>query len=464
MSQPYDVLAHAHERAMAFLNSLPERPVAPRASFEELAVALGGPLPDARRDPVRVVLDLSARVEPGVAATAGPRYFGFVTGGTYPVALAADWLVSTWDQNAALHVMSPGMSALEACTARWILELLGLPDQASVGFVTGAHTANVTALAAARHEVLRRARWDVEAMGLQGAPPLTVIAGEEAHASIHAACRLIGVGSRTIMRVATDGQGRMRPDALEWALSATSGPTIVCAQVGNVNTGACDPLVEIGELTRENGAWLHVDGAFGLWAAASPAYRGLVAGLSDADSWTTDGHKWLNVPYDSGIVIVRHPAAHRAAMSQAASYLPPAQGEQRDGTDWVPESSRRARAVPIYAVLRMLGRSGLADLVSRCCRLAVRMADRLGNTPGVEVLNDVVLNQVLVRFSSPSGENVTNHVIAAVQAAGVCWCGGTMWTGAPAMRISVSNWRTSDDDIDRSAASMLESFERVKAT
>ncbi len=464
MSQPYDLLTHAHERAMAFLNSLPERPVAPLASFDALLAALGGPLPEAPQDPVSIVLDLSARLEPGLASTAGPRYFGFVTGGSYPVALAADWLVSTWDQNAALHIMSPGMSALEACTAGWILDVLGLPEQASVGFVTGAHTANVTALAAARHEVLRRARWDVEALGLQGAPPLTVIAGEEAHASIHAACRMIGVGSRTIMRVATDAQGRMRPDALEWALSATSGPTIVCAQVGNVNTGACDPLVEIGELTRENGAWLHVDGAFGLWAAASPAYRRLVAGLSDADSWTTDGHKWLNVPYDSGIVIVRHPAAHRAAMSQAASYLPPGQGEQRDGTDWVPESSRRARAVPIYAVLRMLGRSGLADLVHRCCRLAVRMADRLLNTQGVEVLNEVVLNQVLVRFSSASGENVTNQVIAAVQAAGVCWCGGTLWTGAPAMRISVSNWRTSEEDIDRSAASILESFERVKAT
>ena len=463
MAEPYELLTHAHERAMEFLNSLPERPVAPRASFEELTAALGGPLNEASQDPVGILLDLSARLEPGVAATAGPRYFGFVTGGSYPVALAADWLVSTWDQNAALHIMSPGMSALEACTARWILDVLGLPEQASVGFVTGAHTANVTALASARHEVLRRARWDVEALGLQGAPPLTVIAGEEAHASIHAACRMIGVGSRTIMRVATDPQGRMRPDALEWALSATSGPTIVCAQVGNVNTGACDPLVEIGELTRENGAWLHVDGAFGLWAAASPAYRGLVTGLADADSWTTDGHKWLNVPYDSGIVIVRHPAAHRAAMSQTAAYLPPGQGEQRDGTDWVPEASRRARAVPIYAVLRMLGRSGLADLVHRCCRLAVRMADRLWNAAGVQVLNEVVLNQVLVRFSAPSGENITNQVIAAVQAAGVCWCGGTMWAGAPAMRISVSNWRTSEEDVDRSAASILEALERVKA-
>ena len=461
MPQYDDLLAHAHERAMEFLNSLPNRPVAPRASFEELMTDLGGPLSEAPQDPVSVLEALSSTLEPGLVANAGPRYFGFVTGGSYPLAVAADWLVSTWDQNAALHVMSPAISALELCTTRWLLDVLGLPEQSSVGFVTGAHTANVTALASARHEVLRRARWDVESLGLQGAPQLTVVAGEEAHSSIFAACRMIGVGSRTVMRVATDEQGRMRPDALEWALSATSGPTIVCAQVGNVNTGACDPLVEIGELTRENGAWLHIDGAFGLWAAASPAYRRLVAGLADADSWTTDAHKWLNVPYDSGIVIVRHPAAHRAAMSQTAAYLPPGQGEERDGTDWVPEASRRARAVPVYAVLRMLGRSGLADLVHRCCRLAARMADRLWNTTGVHVLNEVVLNQVLVRFTSPAGDNVTPAVIAAVQNAGVCWCGGTTWAGAPAMRISVSNWQTTEDDIDRSAASLLECFKRV---
>jgi glutamate/tyrosine decarboxylase-like PLP-dependent enzyme len=463
MAEPYALLAHAHELALAYLRSLPDRGVGPTASYEELAAALGGPLPTAPQEELSVLLELSARLDPGIVATAGPRYFGFVTGGSYPLALAADWLVSAWDQNVALHVMSPAMSALEACTARWILDLLGLPEQASVGFVTGAHMANVTALAAARHEVLRRARWDVEALGLQGAPELTVIAGEEAHSSIGAACRMIGLGSRTIMRVATDEQGRIRREALEWALSATSGPTIVCAQAGNVNTGACDPLTELGELAREHGAWLHVDGAFGLWAAASPNYRRLVAGLQDADSWTTDGHKWLNVPYDSGIVIVRHPAAHRAAMSQTAAYLTPGQGDERDGTDWVPEASRRARAVPIYAVLRMLGRSGLADLVDRCCRLAARMADRLSRQPGVQILNEVVLNQVLVRFSSSSGENRTSQVIAAVQAAGVCWCGGTSWGGAPAMRISVSNWRTSEEDIDRSAASILQAIERVRA-
>jgi glutamate/tyrosine decarboxylase-like PLP-dependent enzyme len=287
---------------------------------------------------------------------------------------------------------------------------------------------------------------------------LTVIAGDEAHSSIAAACRMIGVGSRTILRVATDDQGRMQTDALERALSATSGPAIVCAQAGNVNTGACDPLVEIGELTRDRGAWLHVDGAFGLWAAAAPAHCALVAGVANADSWTTDAHKWLNVPYDSGIVVVRHAAAHRAAMGQTAAYLIPAEGEQRDGTDWVPESSRRARVVPIHAVLRTLGRSGIADLVERCCRLAARMAGELVKTPGVQILNDVVLNQVLVRFVSPAGTNVTRQVIAAVQSAGVCWCGGTSRAGEPAMRISVSNWRTNEEDIDRSARSIAQAF------
>jgi glutamate/tyrosine decarboxylase-like PLP-dependent enzyme len=453
----YDAaLTRAHEHALTFLRALPDRLVGPSASFEELVSALNGPLPDGPQDPSAVIDDLVARMTPGLLAVGGPRYFGFVIGGTLPAALAADWLVSTWDQNSALHIMSPAVSALETCTARWILDALGLPAASSVGFVTGAHTANVTALAAARHEVLRRARWDVEALGLQGAPPLTVIAGEEAHASIAAACRLIGVGSKPIIRVATDAQGRMRPDALEWALSATSGPTIVCAQAGNVNTGACDPLTDVGELVRERGAWLHVDGAFGLWAAASPRLQDRVAGVEQADSWATDAHKWLNVPYDSGLVIIRHAAAHRAAMSQTAAYLTPAEGEQRDGADWVLEASRRARVVPIYAVIRSIGRAGLAELLDRCCRLAERMAHLLREVAGVHVLNDVVLNQVLVRFISSSGENTTTRVIAAIQQAGVCWCGGTVWAGEPAMRISISNWRTTEHDIDRAAASIVE--------
>ena len=375
--------------------------------------------------------------------------------------MAADWLVSAWDQNAGLHVMSPAISALETITGRWILDLLGLPAHASVGFVTGAHTANVTALAAARHEVLMRAGWDVSARGLNGGPPLTVIAGAEAHASIPAACRLIGIGSETIVYVDSDDQGRMIPGALQSALEGRSGPCLVCAQAGNVNTGACDPLVEVSRLTRAHGAWLHVDGAFGLWAAVSAPHRHLVDGAQYADSWTTDAHKWLNVPYDSGVVIVAHPAAHRAAMSQSAAYLIPSEGEARDGMDWTPEASRRARAVPLYSVLRTLGRAGLGGLVARCCRLAARMADGLRDAPGVQILNDVVLNQVLVRFDGPSGENITPRVIAAIQGEGVCWCGGTAWQGEPAMRISVSSWRTSDDDADVSVDAMLRAHRSV---
>ena len=455
------LLTRAHAHALAFLRSLADRPVGPAASFDDLVAALGGDLPSGPQEPLTVFEETVSRLTPGLVAVAGPRYFGFVIGGSFPAALAADWLVSSWDQNSSLHVMSPAISALETCTARWLLDVLDLPSESSVGFVTGANMANVTALAAARHHMLRRAGWDVEALGLQGAPKLTVIASEEAHASIHGACRLIGLGSQTIVRVPADDQGRMRADALQRALQGASDPLIVCAQVGNVNTGACDPVARIADLARRRGAWLHVDGAFGLWASASASRRSLVEGVAAADSWATDGHKWLNVPFDSGIVVVRHAAAHRAAMSQSAAYLTPAEGEQRDGADWVPEASRRARAVPIYVVLRMLGRAGVADLVDRLCDLASRMADRLRRTPGIHVLNDVVLNQVLVRFTSEAGENITPAVIARIQQGGVCWCGGTMWAGEPAMRISVSNWQTSVEDIDRSAAAIVAALATV---
>ncbi|MGQ0735552.1 MAG: pyridoxal phosphate-dependent decarboxylase family protein, partial [Acidobacteriota bacterium] len=345
----YDrLLTRAHDLARAYLHSLPERFVNARVPASSIAERLGGPLPDASEDPLDVLEALAAGVEPGLVATAGPRYFGFVTGGSLPVAVAADWLVSAWDQNVGLHVMSPAIAALEDITAAWILDLLGLPPTASVGFVTGAHMANVTALAAARHEVLRRAGWDVEAGGLQGAPRVAVLAGDQAHASIGAACRMIGLGASTIQRIASDDQGRMLVDDLARTLAACDGPTIVCAQAGNVNTGACDPIDEIAARCRASGAWLHVDGAFGLWAAAAPDRRHLVAGLDAADSWSTDGHKWLNVPYDSGIAIVRHPGAHRAAMGQHAAYLMRGVGEQRDGMEWTPEASRRARVAPLY--------------------------------------------------------------------------------------------------------------------
>jgi len=450
-----DILRHTLAPALAFLEELPNRRVAARASFAELERILGGPLPEHGSEPAAVIDALARGADAGLVASAGPRYYGFVTGGSLPVATAADLLVSAWDQNAALHVMSPAVAAIESIAARWLLDVLALPADASVGFVTGAHTANVTALAAARHAVLRRAGWDVEALGLQGAPRVTVLAGREAHTSIGAACRMLGLGASTIVRIDADNQGRMRPAALAAALASSSGPRIVCAQAGNVNTGASDPFLEIVPLARAHGAWVHVDGAFGLWAAAAPSRRSQVAGVETADSWTTDGHKWLNVPYDSGVVVTADPAAHRAAMSQSAAYLIAAADEERDGMDWTPEASRRARAVPIYAVLRSLGRAGVADLVERCCRLAARMADGLRAHPRVAILNDVVLNQVLVRISGADGANVTPAVIAAVQRDGTCWCGGTSWDGEAAMRISVSNWSTTDSDADRSVEAIL---------
>jgi glutamate/tyrosine decarboxylase-like PLP-dependent enzyme len=450
-----DLLSLARSLSAGYLAALPDRHVGATARFDELVTRLGGPPPDEPTDADAVIATLAREAAPGLVASAGPRYFGFVTGGSHPAAHAADWLVSTWDQNGGLHVMSPAVSAIEAVTSGWLVDLLGLPRASSVGFVTGAHMANVTALAAARHEVLRRTGWDVEASGLQGAPAVRVYAGAEAHVSIAAACRLLGLGSETILRVPADDDGRMQPGELARMLAQSAGPAIVCAQAGNVNTGACDPFAAIAGLAHERGAWLHVDGAFGLWAGASPTLRHLVAGVERADSWATDAHKWLNVPYDSGLVIVAHPPAHRAAMSQRAAYLVQAEREERDGMDWVPEASRRARAIPVYAVLRTLGRRGLAAMIETTCDLARRMAAALARTPGVAILNAVVLNQVLVRFDAPDGRNVTDAVIAGVQRDGVCWCGGTMWAGAPAMRISISSWRTTADDVDRSAASIL---------
>ncbi|MGE5813992.1 MAG: pyridoxal phosphate-dependent decarboxylase family protein [Acidobacteriota bacterium] len=449
------LLQRAHELALNYLGSLPERPVGARLNAEALVPRLGGSLPDSPSDPVSVLEDLARVADPGLVASAGPRFFGFVIGGSFPVALAADWLTSTWDQNAGLHVASPAVAAIEEVTRQWLLDLFDLPRTSSIGFVTAAHLANVTALAAARHEVLRGVGWDVEVRGLQGAPRVTVVAGSEAHSSIPAACRLLGLGSSTLVRVPHDDQGRMRADALERALTSVDGPLIVCAQAGNVNTGSFDPVDEIAGLTHDRGGWLHVDGAFGLWAAAVPALKRHVRGIERADSWATDAHKWLNVPYDSGIVMTAHPAAHRAAMSHTAAYLIPGEGQQRDATDWVPELSRRARSITVYATLRSLGVSGVRGLVAGCCSLAQRMAARLEGQPGIRILNDVVLNQVLVRFDDGTGGNATPQVIQAVQRDGTCWLGGTTWQGEPAMRISVSGWATSERDIDRSAEAIL---------
>jgi glutamate/tyrosine decarboxylase-like PLP-dependent enzyme len=431
--------------AAEYLESLERRPVFPQVTAEQLRETLGGPLPDEPLDPEAVVAELAAAADPGLVAMGSGRYFGFVIGGALPAALAADWLTSAWDQNAGLYVCGPSASVVEEVLQEWLLDLLGLPADCSVGFATGAQMATVVALAAARHHVLQQVGWDVERDGLQGAPRIRVLVGAKRHVTIDRALRLLGLGPPTPLEA--DSQGRLVADALGDALASPDGPTIVCAQAGEVNTGAFDPLPEIADLAEAADAWLHVDGALGLWAAASPPFRQLVRGVERADSWTTDAHKWLNVPYDSGIVLCRHPESHRAAMTVHAEYL--IQDEDphgvRDQVDWVPEFSRRARGFAIYAALRSLGRSGLAELVERACRAARRFAEGISAEPGVHVLNEVVLNQVLFRYES---DERTDEVLTRVQESGHIWLSGTTWDGRRAVRLSVSNWQTGDAEID----------------
>jgi len=454
MEDVRELLEQTAAIAARYLESLGERPVFPDVTPQELRAALGGPLPEEPLDPREVVGELAAAAEPGVVAMGSGRYFGFVIGGALPAALAADWLTSAWDQNAGLYVGGPSASVVEEVAAQWILELLGLPAGSSVGFVTGAQMAHVVALAAARHAVLERAGWDVGGDGLQGAPRVRVLVGDKRHVTIDRALRLLGLGAPDV--VAADDQGRLRSDALADALAACDGPTIVCAQAGEVNTGCFDPLAAVADAAETAEAWLHVDGAFGIWAAVSPELRHLVVGCERADSWTTDAHKWLNVPYDSGIVICRHPEAHRAAMGVHAAYLIQDGTQVRDQVDWVPEFSRRARGFAVYAALRSLGRAGLVALVERCCRQARRFAERIAAEPGVEVLNDVVLNQVLFRYEDDAR---TDEVLARVQASGRVWLAGTTWDGRRALRLSVSNWQTDDADTDLA----LEAFREAAA-
>jgi glutamate/tyrosine decarboxylase-like PLP-dependent enzyme len=448
-------LREAAERSLRYLESLPKRRVSPTDSDRRGLNSLGGPVPDSGTDPIEVIRQLDELGSPAAVGSAGGRYFGFVIGGAHPAALGANWLAGAWNQNAVLSVASPVAARLEEIALRWTRELLNLPASCEGAFVTGATMANFTGLAAARHAVLSRVGWNVEEQGLTGAPGITVVVGEEAHISLLKAISMLGLGRSRVVRVPVDSQGRMRADAVP----RLSGPSIVCTQAGNVNSGAFDPIAEIAARTEDQGAWVHVDGAFGLWAAVAPARRYLTAGMAAADSWATDGHKWLNVPYDSGIVLVRDAGALRAAMSMGPSaYLP--QSDQREPSHFTPELSRRARGVDAWAVLRSLGRAGIAEIVERTCQLASRFAGGLSRA-GFDVLNDVVLNQVLVAFGD---DETTARVVAGIQADGTCWCGSTQWHGRTAMRISVSSWATTTEDVDRSLAAIVRIARRAGRT
>ncbi len=440
-----DLLNIVAKRATRYHQNLSARSVAPHpAAVEELA-QLDVALPEHPTDPAMVVEILDRIGSPATVASAGGRYFGFVVGGSLPAALAANWLAGAWDQNALCSATSPVAARLEEISLRWLLELFHLPAGCASSFVTGATMANLTALAAARHAVLSRLGWDVESQGLFGAPPVPVIVGAEAHPTLLKAIGLLGLGHERVLRIPVDDQGKMRADALP----KISGPAIVCLQAGNVNSGAFDPAEEICAQAHAAGAWVHVDGAFGLWAAAAPERAHLTAGFAAADSWATDAHKWLNVPYDSGLAFIRDREALRAAMSPPMTSFP--QGDSREPWQYSPEASRRARGIEIWAALVSLGRSGVADLVERTCRYASQFAEGL-RAAGCQILNEVVLNQVLVSFGS---DEKTERVIAAVQKDGTCWCGGTVWHGCAAMRISVCSWATTEEDVQRSLAAIL---------
>ncbi len=442
---PPTLLHDAAVRAAAYLQGLEHRRVAPDEAALRGLNRFDEALPDGPGDPADTLRLLDEAGSPATVASAGGRFFGFVIGGSTPAALAANWLAGAWDQNAALWATSPAAAKLEQMAQDWLVDLLELPAGTGAGFVTGATMANFCGLAAARGAVLLRQGWDVTARGLFGAPPITVVTGAEVHATLLQALALLGLGRERVVQVPVDRQGRMRTAALP----SLHGPAIVSLQAGNLNTGAVDPLPELIAWAHRAGAWVHIDGAFGLWARAAPATRPLLAGADQADSWAIDAHKWLNVPYDSGVALVRDPAALRQAMSFSTSYLP--SSGRREPADYTPELSRRARGIEVWAALRSLGREGVAGIIERCCRHARRLAEGLTGA-GAEILNEVVLNQVLVSFGSPER---TRAVMGRIQQDGTCWCGGTEWQGRTAMRISVSGWATTDEDIERSLESMV---------
>lgn len=443
----------AADNARKYVREISERKVLPSKAAVAALADLHEPFPNSPSDPTAVIAKLHQIGSPATMATTGGRYFGFVNGGMVPAAMAANWLAAAWNQNAALRVMSPIAAELEEVVLRWVCEALALPQECAGGLVTSATMANFTALVSARHALLARVGWDVNADGMFGAPPIEVVVGAEVHASILKALSLAGFGKKRVIVVEADGQGRMRADKLP----ALSERTIVCIQAGSVNTGAFDPAAEICKAAKEHGAWVHVDGAFGLWARISPKYEHLTQGFDHADSWATDAHKWPNVGYDSGLAIVKDGAALRASMGITASYLEP--GSRREPMHHTPESSRRARGVELWAALKSLGRSGLCALIERTCAHAQRFAQGL-KAGGFEVLNDVLINQVLVSFGSPEA---TREVIRRVQEDGTCWCGGTIWQGKSAMRISVSSWATTETDVERSLRAIVRIAKECRA-
>ncbi|MEZ5277179.1 MAG: pyridoxal-dependent decarboxylase [Opitutaceae bacterium] len=440
-----DLFRMTAEMATGYMESLTSRPVAPSEQAVAATTAFDGPLPEDGTDPEEVIRTLHALGTPATIAMAGPRFFGFVIGGALPVSVAANWLATAWDQNTGSY-LTAATSVPEQVALKWLLELLHLPMESAVGFVTGATVANFTALAAARHSVLKRAGWNVEEEGLCGAPEIKVVVGREFHPSVMKSLTMLGFGRNRLIRCPVDGQGRMIPDRLP----NLDGPAIVCTQAGNINTGAFDPIGEIADRVHRSGGWVHVDGAFGLWAAATPTRSHLTAGMERADSWATDGHKWLNLPFDSGFAFVRDAEAMGTALAITAEYLPPP-GEKRFPANFTPELSRRARGVDAWAAIRHLGRKGVAEMIERCCRHATRFAEGLSEA-GFEILNDVVLNQVLVSFGSPER---TDRIIERIQKDGTCWCGGTDWQGRHAMRISICSWMTTDADVEMSLEAMI---------
>ncbi|MCB8820275.1 pyridoxal phosphate-dependent decarboxylase family protein [Microvirga rosea] len=466
-----DVLRQAAEHAINFRGAISGRLQRPEASYGTILARFEAETPEEGTAAATVVQDLVDLAQPGLHATTGPRFFGWVIGSSHPVGVAADWLTSAWGQNAANHTAAPAAAAAETVAARWLLDLLDLPREASVGFVTGATVANFVCLAAARKELLRRGGWDVEARGLFGAAPIQVLIGEDAHATVFSDLQLLGFGQEQVVRVATDDAGRILPSAFEKALGSGTGrgtgPTIAILQAGQLNTGAFDGFSELIPMAHEQRAWVHVDGAFGLWARACLEKRTLTAGVEAADSWATDGHKWLQTPYDCGYAIVRDADIHRRAMTIAASYLPPVSEGERDPSHFVPELSRRARGFATWAMIKHLGRTGIAAMVERHCRMARQMAEALSREAGIRVMNDVVINQIILRFgpddSTDMGDKLTLETIGHLQAEGSCFMGGALWKGRWAMRISVISAATEQGDADRAVEAVRRAWRIVQA-